>query len=311
GAATGGGPGSGGGGSPPLPCTPDPTACPAADLECLALRDNAGLDRFGLRVQQMTIFKPDAFVSGLEYTAITQALTMNLPSCYLAGGGTINLLVEMDRAAGMATIGGAKPVADPFDGYSFASEMVEVSPGVFYDVSPKSVAAVVEPNGMFSTSEIGAVTLPLYLDQAGTSVILMPIHEARAFDVQLSNSQNCVGTFNAGELDPGKGCLPELNKDIKSFVEGGKLDGYVSLEEADEIVVTAYGLNRTLCVVLAQDVGEFGTGSNPTRCARKTDGSIKFPGDWCAATNSPADPSCSDAARFFVSFAASGVTIKP
>ena len=61
--------------------------------------------RGALRVQQITIFKPDALSSGLEYQAITQAMTMNLEECNLFGGGTINLLVEMDAANETARIG--------------------------------------------------------------------------------------------------------------------------------------------------------------------------------------------------------------
>jgi len=296
GAATGvGGTSTGDGGSgggPPPPCAPTDPICNQVDSDCIALYDNAGRDKFGLRVQQTTIFKPDAFASGLEYSAIVQSMTMNLPECYLAGGGTINWLVELDLTTDTARVGGSKPVADPFQGYSFVDEMVEVDTGVFLDVSPAEVTGTIEPDGSVATDTISSVTVPIYLDQAATSFIMVPVREARVYDGKLSADQNCVGSFNATELDPDKACLPEINKDIKSFVEGAKLEGYILLEEADDVIVTAFGLNRSLCVVLAQDVGEFGTGSNPTRCARKQNGEIKFPGDWCSATNAPWTPSC-------------------
>ena len=104
------------------------------------------------------------------------------------------------------------------------------------------------------------------------------------------------------------GCLPDLFADRKPWLEGGKLEGYVLLEEANDIIVTAYGLNRSLCLVLAQDVGEFGDGGSPARCAYK-DGAIKFPGDWCSTTNSPANPNCHDGAYFGFAFAASAAII--
>jgi hypothetical protein len=294
------------------PCAPTASVCTAVDSDCIAVHDNVGLDNFGLRIAQMTIFKPDAFASGLEYGAITQALTMNLPDCHLAGGGTINLLVELDATTQTARIGGAKPVADPLDGYTFVNEVVEVAPQVFLNVTPAQISGVIdESTGQVETDLIDSLIVPLYLNQAATDFIMVPIRQARVYDARISDDRNCVGSFNATELDPDKACLPELNKGIKSFLEEAKLDGFVSLEEADDIIVTIFGLNRSLCVILAQDVGEFGSGSNPTVCARKGDGTIKFPGDWCSATNSPADPSCNDAARFFISFAASGVKINP
>lgn len=312
GAGTGvGGAPTGTGGQAPAPCAPTDPICNQVESDCIALYDNSGLDKFGLRVQQTTIFKPDAFASGLEYSAITQSMTMNLPECYLAGGGTINWLVELDLTTQTARVGGSKPVADPFEGYTFVDEVVEVDTGVFLNVSPASVSGTLMPDGSVLTDPIPSVTVPIYLDQAATSFIMVPVREARVYDGRLSEDRNCVGYFNAEELDPDKACLPELNKDVKSFVEDAKLEGYILLEEADDVIVTAFGLNRSLCVVLAQDVGEFGQGSNPTRCARKQDGSIKFPGDWCAATNGPADATCFDASRFFLSFAASGVKINP
>src|SRR5262249_39180808 len=152
-------------------------------------------------------------------------------------------------------------------------------------------------------------TLPLYLDQAGDQFVLVPLREGHLYDAKMSADQNCVGSFNEYGLDPDSGCLPNLGRDLHSFVNGGKIEGYILLEEADDLIITAFGLNRSLCVLLAQEP-QFSDGGSPQRCDR-VNGVIQFPGDWCAATNSGADPQCHDAVYFGASFAASAAKINP
>jgi hypothetical protein len=104
--------------------------------------------------------------------------------------------------------------------------------------------------------------------------------------------------------------LPDVNAGISSFTIGGKIDGFIDLEEADNIIITSFGLNRSLCVLLSNSAGTYGDGGNPAKCKRDGNGQIKFNGDWCAATNLPADATCYSAVAFFAGFAGSGVELK-
>ena len=307
GAIAAGGEGGAGGEAPPPPCHPDDPICNLVDSECLALVDNAGRDSGALRVQQITIFKPTAFASGLEYQAITQNLMINLEECNLFGGGTINFLVEMDAVNNTATIGGAYPVEDPTEGYTFVDDLFPVEGGML-QVSPATVPAQIEGDGLVVGDAVEFITLPLFLDPQATQVLLFPLRQVELSDTVLSSDFNCIGSHNAAELSPDNGCLPDLENNIKPFVDGGQIDGYMLLEEADDVIVSAFGLNRSLCVIFAQDLAEFGDGGSPTRCAYK-DGQIKFPGDWCSTTNSGATVNCHDAVKFSFSFAASAVKL--
>jgi hypothetical protein len=80
------------------------------------------------------------------------------------------------------------------------------------------------------------------------------------------------------------------------------------LEEADKVIVSAYGVYRSLCVVLSNNSSLWGDGGYPERCQRYN-GAIEFPGDWCAGANTPATAGCFDAVRFDQSFAAAAVQI--
>ena len=300
--------GGSGGGDLPGPCHPD--GCTTVESDCLALEDNTGKSLYGLRVQQASIWKPDAFASGLEYAAISQAMTMSAPACYLAGGGTISWIIEFDEQLGQGRVGSAKPVTDPAGPYAFVDELIEVAPGVFWNVAPGIISASVDADGTITSTVIESLLMPLYLDQAATDFILMPVRKARLYDAKISADRNCIGSHNDFGLSPDNGCLPDLALGIKSFVDGSKLDGYIVLEEADDIIVTTFGLNRSLCVILAQDTGEFSDGGSPQRCARQQPANnIKFPGDWCSTTNTGATPSCHDAVYFGLAFAASGVIV--
>jgi hypothetical protein len=311
GSADGGTPstgGEGGEGEPP-PCHPTDPVCNQVASDCLALVDNSERDVGALRLQQLTIFKPDALSSGLEYQAIAQSVMINLEECNLFGGGTINLLVEMNRSAGTARIGGAYPVEDPNDGYTFVDDLFPVEGGMI-EVAPQTFDAEVDQSGTITAGTVPFVTLPLFLSPDASDYILMPVREARLIQTQISQDYNCIGTHNAEGLSPDNGCLPDIPGNVKPFVDGGRVEGYILLEEADDVIVTTFGLNRSLCVIFAQDVAEFGDGGSPTRCAYK-DNEIKFPGDWCSQTNSGATAECHDAVKFLFSFAASAVKVDP
>ncbi len=304
--STGGG--GTGGEEPPPPCHPDAPICNQVDSECLALEDNSDKDVFGLRVQSLDIWKPDAFATDPEYTAIMQSLTLDLPECYLQGGGTINWILQLDTTTGTGMLGASNPGADPFDGYTFVDEIVEFEPGVQFNVAPAFLSAAIDGEGNIDTSVIESIVIPIYLDQGASIFILMPVHKARIYDAKISADRNCIGRHNGDGLNPADGCLPDFVNGPKAFIHAAKLDGYILLEEADDVIVEIFGLNRSLCVILSQDPGEYSDGGDPQHCLLLA-GEIKFPGDWCSATNSGATPACHDAVYFGTAFAASGVKI--
>jgi hypothetical protein len=90
-----------------------------------------------------------------------------------------------------------------------------------------------------------------------------------------------------------------------SFINGGKLDGYITLEDADGVIVDL--INQSLCAVL--------TGTNDaakpiSKCKRDpATMKITYKGDWCDATNAAADATCTDSVQLAADFAASAVKI--
>lgn len=309
--ATGPGTGGAGGVAPPPPCDPTAPVCNLVDSECLALVDNSQLSTFGFRVSQVSVAKPDAFAPpALQNSVITQAVTPNLPDCNLVGSGYLSWLLEMDITASQGRVGASKPVADPTQGYSFINEMM-VSGMVSFDVHPVTVPATLEADGTVNAGTLPSVTIPIYLDAAGTTYILVPIHEVRLLNAKISADHNCIGTHNAAGLRVEDLCLPKPEEGIYSFIDGGEVDGYILLEEADDVIIEAFGIQRSLCIVLAVDSGMWGVGVNPMLCERWPNLDIKFPGDWCSTTDAPSDGTCHDAMKFSMGFAASAVAILP
>jgi hypothetical protein len=263
-----------------------------------------------LRVSQVTVAKPNAFAPpALQNAVITQAVTPNLPDCNLEGSGYLSWLVGFDEANQQGIIGAARPVADPTMGYQFIDEMLTAG-SVPFLVQPATVPASIDGNGNITADVIASVTIPIFLDAAGTNYILVPLHEVRLLQTKISADRNCIGSHNAAGLEPPL-CLPDADKGITSFIDGGEVDGYILLEEADDIIIDAFGIQRSLCVILAEDAGMWGVGSNPTTCERWPDTTIKFPGDWCSTTNTASDGTCHDAMKFSQSFAASAVKLVP
>lgn len=302
-----GGDGGSGGTTPPPPCAPTNPICNQVESDCIALVDNASSGAFTLRVAQVNIWKPNVFAGGVEGTLLGNSVLMNLSDCNLKGSGTFSWIFQFDETTGTGLVGAAKPAVDPFQGYSFVDETIDQA-GQLFDVAPMPITGSVAADGTATTSAIDSMILPVYMNTQATDQILVPLHHVRFFDTTISSDRNCVGSYNAAGLDPQKGCLPDAAHD--AFIDGGKVDGYVLLEEADTVIVTAFGLNRSLCVILSESPTLYGDGGDPMKCER-IGGAIKFPGDWCSATNQGADPSCHDAVQFGTSFAASAVKLNP
>lgn len=287
GGESGGGSQVAGGCSPKASCT--------AGGECLNIADNAGSSTPGLRLSQLTIFAPPALASGIISGVLTGGMEPHNPVCNLNGQGTPSLLLQFDTGAGTITLGGSKPVADPASGYSFVREDVN---GI--SVAPATMQGTMGGGGDFAVTSGVDVTLPFYIDE--TNVLVLPLRKATVSGT-LSADNNCIGSYNADGLDPANGCLPTA--DTPAFLNGGHLEAYITLEDAD--LISLPSVQQSLCVLLSGNAAEYGDGAYPAKCKRGGDGQIVFQGDWCDATNSAGTPQCFDAVHFQSEFAASGV----
>lgn len=271
--------------------------CKAADKDCVGLVDNKDQTKFGLRMSELTISKPDALASGLVAGIVSNAVTPLNAGCQLNGSATFNWLLQFDTASSTLKTGGAKPVTDATAGYSFVDEMVggkAIAPITFDGVKP-------DASGAFAVTAGKDLLVPIYLDATGSQVVILPLKNAALSMATLSASQNCIGSYNAANLDPMNSCLPDAQN--KAFLTGAQLDGYVTLEDADSVVIAS--LSQSLCVVLSQDSATYGEQVNGVTVCKRTGGTINFQGDTC----STAGGTCKDSVNLSAKFAASSVKI--
>ncbi|NUP05186.1 MAG: hypothetical protein HOW73_03895 [Polyangiaceae bacterium] len=295
GGAQGGGAEGGGGGAEVFPCTPTDQCM--AGKECINVADNSGAqDSFLMRMSWVEIENPSTFNEGLFPQLFQGSFLPSLPTCNLLGSGTFNWLLRFALETPAIVTGGAPQPANGIN-YVFTQATIDNFP-----VVPAELPAVFDTaTGSFDTLA-GEVLLPLYLDAQGSSALLLPLRELR-FEGTYSPDQNCIGHYNAEGLSPDDECKPTAT--TPAFVTGASFDSYITLEDADQIIVAQ--LQQSLCVLISGDATAYGDGGNPAKC-RRTDGVIDYEGDWCSATNEPADgTTCSDAVRFNGRFAASAV----
>lgn len=292
-------------GTPSVTCDL-PAACVSADPTCVAIVDNKDARQFGLRMSQILISKP-ATLGPAKFVGKTVAsgVAWKRPDCYLTGdaeGGTFSWIAHFDLDTNTVCTGGAKPPAKPEDGYSFVNEML-MQGGQTFDIKPIKFSSDLS-QGKFSVAVADAqdIIVPIYTAEGDP--ILLPLRKARITEGQLSSNNNCVGSFNAAGLDPFNNCGPYPEENQFSFINGGKLEGYITLEDADNIVVDL--ANASLCALLTEN----GDGGTPIeKCKRDAMGNVDFKGDWCDATNAAATDTCSDAVQLAAEFAASAVKI--
>ncbi|MEO7329373.1 MAG: hypothetical protein ABI193_12385 [Minicystis sp.] len=296
-AGTGGNSGTGGsGGEMIYPCSPTDAVCTKVSSPCLALADYSMAGTTSLRMGQFTMSKPQALSgNGVVSKVLQNAALMNLPACFLEGGGTFSWLLQLDLAAGKLKTGGAKPANDPTMGYSFVSQGA---------IGPLTLDAPVAANGSF-TSAVGVkLVMPIYLDAAGNQAVILPLRQI-VIAGQLTSKHNCIGKFNADTLQQDNNCLADQSH--PTFTSGGTVDAFISLEDADSLALTTPP--ETLCVLLSGDADTYGDGGNPVNKCKRTGGKINFKGDWCTATNMAATANCFDAVKLHADFAASAVKI--
>jgi len=279
--------------------------CISADPTCVAIVDNKDQKQFGLRMSQILINKP-ATLGPAKFVGKTvgSGVTWKRPDCFLTGdsdGGTFSWLIQFDLDTNMVCTGGAKPPAKAEDGYTFVNEML-MQDGKTFDIKPIKFSSPNLSGGTFSVTDGQDIIVPIYTAEGG--VILLPLRKARILEGTLSSNNNCVGSFNGKGLDPFNNCGPSPADNQFTFNNAGKLDGYITLEDADDIIVDL--AKASLCALLTED----GDGAMPnSKCKRDAMSKITYKGDWCDATNAAADASCADAVQLAADFAASAVKI--
>jgi hypothetical protein len=282
-------------------CAPG-AACTTVKSDCVALKDNAGQAKFAMRMAQLDITAPVGLTGPLIKGVVSSGVAMNLPKCNLGGTGTFNLIMSFDTGAKTFTVGGAHPAADPTKGYTFVNETVQGIP-----IAPKTGAYTVDAAGKFTPMDGVDIVLPIYLKVTDAMPsVLLPLHKATIVGT-LSTDQNCVGKYNATTLDPAAGCAGSDKN--PAFTTGADLSGYMTLEEADTVVVDTLG--QSLCVIITGDATTYGDMGTPIKCKRDATMKIVYKGDWCAATNKAADAACFDAASLAGKLAASAVLLNP
>jgi len=294
--STGGGGSGASGGSGPG-CVPQCAANQGVASDCIAITDNAGLSTYGLRMGQFKLSKPTALTSLIVAGVINGGVTMNLPDCYLKGQGTFSWLLQFDAASGKLKTGGARPSSDPTAGYCFVNEVLGTTL-----VSPLELDAEPDAAGNFSVAVGGDVAVPIFLNAAGSSFIILPLRGARFIDATVSADHNCIGKYNGDKLDPAASCQPSGG--VTLFENAATLDAAITLVDADAIPIDMLG-GQSLCVLLTGE-GE----GTPATCKKDpATGEITSKGDWCQATNMPADATCADAFKVTAQLAASAVKI--
>ncbi len=282
-------------------CAPTNSACPALAVEsaCLGLVDNSGKDVFALRLSQLTLSAPQVLTTPVVGGIVAGGVNINLPSCNVDGDGTFSFITRFDRTTGKLLAGGAFPEEDPSNGYCFVNDPAN-------NVQPVEVDSNLNADGSFSTDPLPLVTVPIYIDLTATSAVYLPLRNGRITAAKISADQNCIGSFNATGLQPANNCLPNLEQGIDYFLNDAELDGFITLEDADQVEVEL--LEQSLCVLLSGDPNVYGDGSKPNRCKRDGDGKIEFVGDWCSTTDS-AD-GCKDSVKLAAKIAGSSVAVR-
>ncbi len=259
---------------------------------CLPLARNQGRTEMDFRVRQLSVVAPRALREGpVQAALVRDRVDLDQRQCAEHGTGLFNWLLRVDRTTGTLTTGGAPP-ADPTDGYCFARfSTLRGAP------ASAARAPIAWDRTAFTTTAPMDIRLPVFHTSDPRSAQVLSIHDARFADVALS-TEDCIGTFNRSALD---GTCAPTGRD--KWTSGGALAGYMTLKEADEIVLPDLS-GDSLCVVL---LGASARDDATHRCARDAQGNLPALGDYCGQTKAAGD--CRDSVWFAATFAASAVKI--
>lgn len=300
-------------------CWPSAPSCKLArgpGFECLSLHDNAAGGHGTYRMSQLEILKP-AVLSGrfLQDAVTTKEITLAMPECLLEGTGRFNWLLDVDWQAGTARTGGAHIPSNPFEGYCFIDG--EVSGFHAQPVQLELQVGAAGPTTAFATKQpIASLFVPIYLDDAEATSLLLPLHGVEILDGELSADNDCIGSWDGDGLSYDNNCKPDPTIGQRmQWKNGARLTAYITAEEADQVWIPQ--LQQTFCVTLSGDALEYGEafeegGLSGKRCKRDASGRImaEARADWCSATGQACAAPGADAFRLEGRFAASAVLVR-
>lgn len=254
---------------------------------CLALSSNTTPSLLDFRVRTLQIATPDSLKLAIVQSGLIDVGIALPNTCCEAGDGGFNMLLRLDTTANTITVGGARRSDDPINaGYCY---LETTSNGAA--VAPVTAAASMGADGTWSTSEFPQTfEIPIYAHGDPNNLVVLPLTAARIEHFAVSADGNCVGTY-AADNEGGVGWNPVAT-----------LTGYITLEDADRVLVPDLGYN-SLCTLLEPS---FASGAH---CTRGTDGKIVAKGDFCSTSDSAATSACADSVRLSATFAASAVRI--
>lgn len=281
-------------------CTPEPgcvidQARCGSTASCLPMGDNAGKTTLDFRLRQLNIAAPAALASPfIQNTVVNLGIELKEPACGESGKGLFTWLLRVDETAGTIVTGGAPPPRDPFgEGFCFADFDLNGT-----KIAPATTKMERYGENTFRTVEPIRVNIPIFLSDALSSAIILPIKDARLEGVTLSSDgkgTNCIGAFNVTALD--STCTEDRDLCPK-WTTAGAIAGLITLEDADAVKIADLG-GKSLCSFLAAE---------PTMvCARDAQGKVAFKGDYCSVDKSPG--SCQDSVWLAATFAASAAKV--
>lgn len=277
---------------------PVTSSCPTRDVPnaeettgacCYRASQADHADSPEMRIRYLDIAAPSA--SPLASTAVEGVLNSTL------GTETFNWLIAMslsgsDGAVDITTGFGTR-IAGPPTTYSFAADG---------DFPPATISGTRTGDTITSGTASTPVEIPIY-DETGTvQQITLILHALRVMEATLSEESSCIGALSGNR-----------------FTTAATLEGYVTVEDAQNGTINVPPINTTLCSLIA---GELITpsGSDPL-CDRDRSEWTAQPDSLCDGETCQANPAGStevcdplttcNAWRLEANFAAVGVEITP
>ncbi len=273
-------------------CNIDEGTCGAAST-CLPLANNSGKRQQDFRFRRLNVAAPEALAAEfIQKTVVTANVDLDAKQCGEVGKGLFSWLARIDRDTNELLTGGAPPPRDPLkQGFCFARFNANGIP-----IEPARLKIAFEGN-TFKTVEKQRLNVPVFLSDDLASSIVLPLSDVIVQGVTVSSDGNCIGKLNTAGIradctdDPGA---------CSKWTTAGALGGYMTLEEADAVIIRDLS-GRSLCVVLSRGV------PGPDGRCKRTNGVIDFKGDYCSKDKQAG--SCQDSVWLAATFAASAVNI--
>lgn len=264
--------------------------------------------------QLVTTAPPALTEQFVEDTILNKNLRFAYDSCPLYGTGEFSWLFDWDTASGKLTMGGGALLPDESAAKSGTCFLQFHDDTSGIDVAPMTVDSTVGADGKFDAT-FDKIVIPIFLNPTATSLVLLPLHQVHIRNTaggmlmddagNPSPTGNCIGAYKGAALPITSDvyCIPDDN--YSYFDPGGELDGYITVDESDEVWVK--DLDESLCVLLSDDPATY-KDDDTHKCKRDAEGKLTLRGDWDAATNTAM--AGGDSFHLIAKFAASAVKIK-